>query len=194
MSMELGPVLLTELHQRGVAARPASSSTWLTARGHLNPVVLREAPDEVIDTLDRVHAALGGDRHALARLADTPLRPSLDVDGQHVEIDDVGHFTSDRLLTLGFYPSTTMAIGFSIDVYRQLIERWRDRAATVFTRRWSRDFDYVGGRRARRAYEDAVRDLLTPVFTGMPLLRLASPDQDVVGAAETLGLRLAYAR
>ncbi len=185
--------LTAELHRRGLAARPASSSAWLTARGHLNPLVRREAPDAVIDALDEVHAALGGDRRALSHLPDTPLRPSMAVGHQHVTVDDVGHLTSDRLVSLDHYP-TTSALGFSLDAYRQLIEAWRQRAAAAFSRRWSPDFDFVGGRRARRAYEDAVRDLLTPVFTGLPLLRMASPDDDVAAVAESLGIRLAAVR
>jgi hypothetical protein len=56
----------------------------------------------------------------------------------------------------------------------------------VFTKRWSADFDFAGGRRARRAYEDALRDLLTPVFTGLPLLRLAAPDRDTGAATDQL--------
>lgn len=185
--------LSAELHRRGLTARPASSTAWLTTRGHLNPVVRREAPDEVIDALDEVHAALGGDRRSLSHLPDTPLRPSLAFGGQHVVVDDVGHLTSDRLVSLDHYPTTSM-LGFSLDAYRQLIEAWRQRAAAALSRRWSPDFDFVGGRRARRAYEDAVRDLLTPVFTGLPLLRVASPDDDAVGVADSLGLRLATIR
>ena len=39
-----------------------------------------------------------------------------------------------------------------------------------------------------------MRDLLTPVFTGLPLLRMASPDDDVAAVAESLGIRLAAVR
>ncbi len=191
--MDMDAALAAELHRRGLSARPASSSAWLTARGHLNPTVRRAAPDDVIDALDEVHTALGGDRRALSHLPDTPLRPSMAFGEQHVAIDDVGHLTSDRLVSLDHYPLTSM-LGFSLETYRQLIEAWRQRAAAVFSRRWSPDFDFVGGRRARRAYEDALRDLLTPVFTGLPLLRVASPDDDIASVADALGLRLANVR
>lgn len=192
MVMTVGHELQVEARRHGIALSPASSATWLTRRGHLNPYVRAHAPADTLDALDEVHAALGGSRRALARAVDTPLTPSWQVrtGGQHVEIDDVGHFTSDRLTTLGLYP-VTASFGFSLDTYRALIETWRERAAAMFTRRWSADFDFAGGRRARRAYEDALRDLLTPVFTGLPLLRLATPDGDVRSAVHQLGLRLA---
>jgi hypothetical protein len=149
--------------------------------------VQRHAPTETIDTLDDLHAALGGNRRALARRSDAPLRAGLlsSSAGQLVEVDDVEHFTTDRLRSLSLYPMST-TFGFDLDVYRALIETWRARAAAVFTRRWSPDFDFAGGRRAERAYQDALRDLLTPIFTGLPLLRIASPDHDVRSAADRL--------
>lgn len=192
--MSVDGTVISTFRERGVELRPAPAAPWLTAHGHLNPIVRAHAPADVIDTLDEVHASLGGDRRALAHLRDTPLSPGYALgSGQRVEVDDVGHFTSARLATLALYPSTA-TFGFSLDQYRALIELWREKAAAVFTRRWSADFDFAGGRRARRAYEDALRDLLTPVFTGLPLLRLAAPDDDVAGVATSLGLRLATVR
>lgn len=174
MSLELDVV--AGARDRGLLIAPAPPARWLTQRGHLSPLVQRDAPPDVVDALDELHAALGGDRRTLARASDAPLRPGLRVcgTGQLVEIDDLGHLTGDRLTSLSYYPSATV-LGFSIDQYRALIEMWRERAARVFTKRWSADFDFAGGRRARRAYEDAVRDLLTPVFTGRPLVRIAAP-------------------
>lgn len=185
--------LADELHRHGIAARPAASATWLTARGHLNSHARAHAPDEVFEALDELHVALGGDRRALAHLPDTALPPGLAVGRQHVVVDDVGHLTSDRLASFDHYPAAS-ALGFNLDAYRQLIEAWRRRAAAACSSRWSPDFDFVGGRRARRAYEDAVRDLLTPIFTGLPLLRIASPEADLTAIAESLGLELVAAR
>ncbi len=178
--------------ERGVRLSPAPAARWLTERGHLNPIVQTCAPTVVVDALDELHSALGGDRRTLARARDVPVRPGLQVpaSGQLVEIDDVGHLTADRLASLAYYPSGTV-LGFNLDQYRSLIEDWRERAARVFTKRWSADFDFAGGRRARRAYEDALRDLLTPVFTGLPLLRIAAPDGCPDAAAGQLAIRLA---
>lgn len=185
-AMTVDRAVVNAFRDRDVELRPAPLTRWLTAQGHLNPIVRSEAPRDVVDTLDEVHATLGGDRRALAHLRDTPLPAGYALrTGQRVEIDDVGHFTSARLTTLALYPATA-TFGFSLDLYRSLIETWRDRAAAAFSRRWTADFDFAGGRRARRAYEDALLDLLTPVFTGMPMLRVASPDGDLRAAARTL--------
>jgi hypothetical protein len=178
--------VLTAARADGIDLRPAASASWLTAQGHLNPLVRHHAPTDVVDALDEVHASLGGDRRALARLHNAPIRTGYTIGAtQRVEIDDVGHFTSARLTTLGCYPAGA-SFGFSLDLYRSLIETWKERAASVFTRRWTADFDFAGGRRARRAYEDALLDLLVPVFTGRPLVRIASPDGDAGAAALTL--------
>jgi hypothetical protein len=189
--MDVTGALADELREQGLVTRPATTQRWLTTRGHLNPVVLTHAPGHVIDALDELHASLGGDRRALTCMPDTPLRADLALStGQHVAADDVAHFTRDRLLTFDHYPASTL-IGFSLETYRQLIDAWRQRAAAAISRRWSADFDFAGGRRARRAYDDALRDLLTPIFTGMPLARVVWPGHDPVRTAEQLGLRLA---
>ena len=190
--MTLDRDIVTCARERGVRLSPAPAARWLTERGHLNPIVQREAPVDIVDALDELHAALGGDRRSLAKARDVPVRPGLRVggSGQLVEVDDVAHLTADRLASLSFYPHGS-SLGFSLDQYRSLIEDWRERASRVFTKRWSPDFDFAGGRRARRAYEDALRDLLTPVFTGLPLLRVAAPDGCPEAAAGALAVQLA---
>lgn len=160
---------------------------WLTPRGHLDPLVQREAPPDVLETLDSVHRALGGDRLALARKHTGSFHPDLVVatTGQIVEVDEIQHFTGARHATLQQY-APGASLGFSISDYRALIESWRARAEAVFTRLWSPDFDFAGGRRAQRAYADALLDLLAPVFTGMAVLRLPVPDSDVRSAVDRL--------
>jgi hypothetical protein len=179
--------ILTEARRRGLRVSVAPSMRWLTARGHLDPIVQREAPPDVLETLEELHRSLGGDRQALARKNAAPLRPDLIIPttGQIVEVDEVQHFTSARQSSLRWY-SPTFVLGFSVTDYRSLIDSWRARADAVFTRLWSPDFDFAGGRRAQRAYADALLDLLTPVFTGLPLLRLAVPDSDVNAAVDRL--------
>ncbi len=190
--MSLDHDVMAAARGRGLDLAAAPALPWLTDRGHLAPTVQREAPIEVIDRLDALHASLGGDRRVLARQSTAPQRVGLVVrtSGQLVAVDDVGHFTADRLASLEAYPSNNV-LGFNLDHYRQLIEAWRDKAAAVFTKRWSADFDFAGGRRAHRAYMDAVADLLTPIFTGLPLVRLALPDRDVIVAVDRLALDLA---
>ena len=166
---------------------PGQPLRWLSSRGHLDPVVQREAPGDVIDLLDDIHRMLGGSRSALAHRTVADVRPDLMVaaTGQLVEIDELQHFTSARRQTLALYPAT-LAFGFSIEQYRALIDLWIAKAHAVFTRRRNPDFDFNGGRRAQRAYEDALKDLLAPVFTGLPVLRLAMPERDLGAARAAL--------
>jgi hypothetical protein len=180
---------------RGLGIRLVAGTPlrWLTARGHLDPFVQRHAPSDILDALDDLHAGLGGDRRALAHKRGVAPRPDLMVEatGQLVELDEVEHFTTARLDSLARYPSR-MRLGFSLDDYRALIDTWKARAHSVFTPRASSDFDFVGGRRAHRAYYDAVKDLLAPTFTSYSVLRLAVPDGDVERAMGALTAGLAY--
>lgn len=167
---------------------------WLTTRGHLEPVVQREAPAEVLATLDVIHRSLGGDARILATKHAQPLGVDLlGPNGESIELDEVQHFTSARRDSLRWYPGVTslgFTLGFSIDQYRSLIEVWKAKANAVFTRQWSADFDFQGGRRAHRAYFDAVKDLLAPTFTGAALVRVPVLDRDPRAAAAAIHARL----
>lgn len=187
--MSIEREVMTAARTRGVRLSAAGPVRWLTPRGHLDPIVQQAAPSEVLDTLDDVHRALGGNRRALARKQIGANRPDLVVvaTGQIVEIDEIQHFTGARQTALGRY-STASMLGFSVSDYRSLIESWRARAESVFTRLWSPDFDFAGGRRAQRAYADALVDLLAPVFTGLPVVRVPAPDADVDSAVDRLVL------
>ena len=181
--------VVNEARSRGIRLSVAPSMRWLTSRGHLEPIVQHEAPAEILETLEELHRDLGGNRQALARKHSAAPRPDLIVPstGQIIEVDDVQHFTTARQATLRWY-APSVPVGFSISDYRSLIDSWRARADAVFTRLWSPDFDFAGGRRAHRAYADALLDLLVPVFTGLPLVRLAVPDGDVRTAVDRLAL------
>jgi hypothetical protein len=191
--MGLETAVLTEARARGINLRVGSSLRWLTVRGHLDPIVQREAPTEIVEALDELHSSLGGNRRALARKQTGLIRPDLVVatTGQLIEVDEVEHFTNARLATLNGY-SSKIPFGFSIDDYKELIDTWKAKANAVFTQRWSPDFDFVGGRRAQRAYYDALKDWLAPTFTGHPVLRLAVPDGDARSAASRLFGSLNY--
>lgn len=161
---------------------------WLSGRGHLNPIVSEGAPAEVLDALGRMHSALGGDVEALAaKRAGSPPTPDLvhGPSGGIVEVDEVQHFTTARLLTLDHYPES-VPLGFEIGEYRRLIERWRPKGDRAFAHRVSTDFPRRGGRQAQRAYNDALRDLLAPTFTGLPVIRIALPERWSSSAIQTL--------
>jgi hypothetical protein len=180
--------VISEARRRGTRLVVGAPQRWLSTRGHLDPVVQREAAPELLDVLEGLHASLGGDLAALAR---KPIRhEATDLatgSGQLIELDEVEHFTSARWDTLRCYPSM-YPFGFSVDYYRTLIDTWKAKANAVFTRQWSPDFDFSGGRRAQRAYFDAVKDLLAPTFTGHELVRVPVLDCDPASAARQIAI------
>lgn len=155
------------------------SLPWLTQRGHL------DLPDEAAIAacaLEQIYVALGGDLPILAtaphrRLAGDFLhQPS----GALLEIDESQHFTSARRMSLSLYPPSA-PVGFDLDEYRLLCQRWRSRSDDYFRAKAARGFG-VGGRQRQRAYYDSLRDLATPAMGHPPLIRIAAPDRDGLAA------------
>jgi len=182
--------VIDEARRHGTRLTIGAPQRWLSTRGHLDPLVQQQAPSDVLEVLDDLHGALGGNLSALARRPiqhqHTDLATSA---GQLIELDEVEHFTSARWDALRHYP-TVYSLGFSIDYYRALIDTWKAKANAVFTRQWSPDFDFCGGRRAHRAYFDAVKDLLAPTFTGYELVRIPVLDRDAARAAQAIVSRI----
>jgi hypothetical protein len=105
--------------------------------------------------------------------------------GVIVEVDEVQHFTTARLHSFDVYPAD-LPLGFDIGEYRGLVDRWRTTGDRAFAHRVSADFPEAGGRQAQRAYNDALRDLLAPTFTGFPVVRIPVPDRLLAGTVERL--------
>lgn len=80
-----------------------------------------------------------------------------------VEVDEAQHFTSDRLQTLCRYPADAN-VAFSIAEYRVLCHALSSTSDRYRIAKEARGFRRAGGRRAQRAYFDAVRDLAAPDF------------------------------
>ena len=96
---------------------------WLSGRGHLNPLIQAETPPEVLSALASIHIRLGGDATLLAakKLGRSPTPDLVHTPtGSVVEIDEVAHFTTSRLLSLDLYPAG-IRLGFDLDEYRALI-------------------------------------------------------------------------
>jgi hypothetical protein len=178
--------VLARAHIAGIPLRRGERVPWLTFFGHLDAYVQEAAPAAVIDVLDRIFLGLGGDRARLAakRPSSSPT-PDARLGGQIVEIDEIQHFTSDRLYALRHYRRETQ-LGFDIQQYGELCRQWATRGDRYRAAKQSVDFPRPGGRRAQRAYFDACRDLLAPHLDGGPVIRVPAPECDAGLAYERL--------
>lgn len=176
----------------GIELVPGRAVPWLSGRGHLNALVQSAAAASTIAALGRIHEELGGDAALLAakRAGKSPTPDLIHVPtGSIVEVDEVQHFTSARERSLGLYP-TDSELAFKMSDYFAVIATWRSKADRAFAHKTSSDFPSSGGRQAQRAYNDSLRDLLAPTFTGHPIVRLAVPDRSLTGVAERLARAL----
>jgi very-short-patch-repair endonuclease len=150
--------------------------------------VLEEAvPNATLARLSAIHERLEGDEHALARKrAGSGPRPDLFLRSAAliVEVDEIQHFTSDRLLTLELYPPDAH-LAFDPNEYRALIRTWSPVADNYRAAKPAVDFPRPGGRRTQRAYFDGVRDLVAPSF-GWTVLRIPVPECSARLAADGL--------
>jgi hypothetical protein len=177
--------------EAGIELEPGNSLPWLSNRGHLNPVLEEAVPKATLDRLSAIHERLGGDENALAgKRAGSSPRPDFFLRSAAliIEVDEIQHFTSDRLLALELYPQDAQ-LGFDANEYRSLIRRWSSVADNYRAAKPAVDFPRVGGRRAQRAYFDAVRDLIAPSF-GWTVLRIPAPECNARIAADRLTDRI----
>jgi len=172
----------------GIPISEGKAVSWLSGRGHFNECLPGQAPLEVIGILGQIHEGLGGDSVVLGRKAEGS-RPIPDLIHEElgciIEIDEVQHFTTARLRTFEWYPAEA-DLGFDLLEYQRLSAKWASTGDRAFRHKVSADFPSPGGRQAQRAYNDALRDLLAPVFTGLPVIRIPVPDRSLSGAVDRL--------
>ncbi len=173
---------------------------WLGEQGHVGlERIARARRDPAIvapvraalPTLAAIYARLGGDVTVLHAARANLLLPVELVHvptGTVVEVDGPEHFTSFRLETLGLYPAGA-DLGFDLDVYRDLCRRLAAETDLIGRGLAARGFGF-GGVGRERAYHDALRDLGFPAMGHPPVLRIAAPDGDGVGAYEREHTRL----
>ncbi len=155
------------------------SPAWLTNKGHLGDVAESHIDAARATAIRSTYSTLGGDEALLAEkkagsdprfdflLHDRPLV---------VEVDEIQHFTTDRLRTFDLYaPSADLCFDFAD--YGRLIRQWSKTADRYRASKPTVDFPFSGGRRAQRAYFDAFRDLAAPSF-GLRVMRIPAPECD----------------
>jgi hypothetical protein len=177
--------------EAGIELERGATVPWLTNRGHLNPMLAGVVPETTLAILSTIHRRLGGDERLLAgKHTGSGPRPDFVLSSANliVEVDEVQHFTSDRLTTLELYPRNA-ELAFDVAEYRALIGRWSSVADSYRAAKPAADFPRAGGRRAQRSYFDAVRDLVAPSF-GWQVLRVPAPECDAAIAAARLTARL----
>ena len=181
-------VVLLAAREIGLPLAPGRNVPWLSGRGHLNEVVSKGAPARVVEALSAIHGKLGGDASVLgAKLSGASPTPDLVHAelGALIEVDEVQHFTTARLMSFDLYPPE-VPLGYDLEVYRHQVRSWRPKGDAAFAHKVAPDFPARGGRQAQRAYNDALRDLLAPTFTGHPLIRIAVPDRSLRGVISRL--------
>lgn len=161
---------------------------WLTQRGHLG---LPPEVAEARDLLRKIFLALGGDEGLLASARTTTLTGDYfhQPTGSLVEVDEIQHFTSARLLSLTLY-SPGQVLGFDLNEYRALCQQHSSRADRAFAHREAKAFG-PRGRQRQRAYNDALRDLAAPALGHPGVIRAPAVHQDGAAAWRSVRHRLA---
>jgi hypothetical protein len=188
--------LLAQARAAGIPLSLGKEVDWLSGRGHLADSLQGVVPTDLLTVLATIHQQLGGNAALLAsKIGGQQPLPDLIHDelGCVIEVDEVQHFTTTRARTFDLYPET-VRLGYSLTDYRGLVRQWNKRGDGAFAHNTASEFPNPGGRQAQRAYNDALRDLLAPSFTGHPVIRIAAPDRNLgnalaqlQGALEQLG-------
>jgi hypothetical protein len=163
----------------GIDFRRAVSPPWLTNAGHLSVEVAGRLAESRAAAIRSIYLGLGGDETLLAGKrsgSDPRFDFLLEASGLAVEVDEIQHFTTDRLRTLDLYPANA-EVCFDLSTYRTLIGQWSATGDRYRASKPTVDFPFAGGRRAQRAYFDAFRDLAAPSF-GLRVLRVPAPECD----------------
>ncbi len=181
------PIFHDRVRALGVDLRADVALPWLTRNGHLKPTVIETLPASTREAMDRILADLGGDAAALAAKTRGAMRADfiLERRGVVVEYDEVQHFTTARLTTLALYPPDA-PLGFDPSAYAEMTARWSASGDKAFAHKTASEFPGHAGRQRQRAYFDAFRDLVAPIFGCGPLIRIPCPDNDYDSAAAAL--------
>lgn len=169
----------------GVLIQPGTISHVSNA-GHL--ALPPEAPSR--EVLRAIFERLGGDEKELQNARGTLLQIDFIAPQTKllIEIDEQQHFTSDRLVSLQLYPPDA-EVAFRVADYIALCEVLRSGSDRYRADKVALAFRRPGGRRAQRAYLDAVRDLGAPL-SGWRVFRVAAAHGDGARAYAEVRSRL----
>jgi hypothetical protein len=134
--------VFTLAREAGIELDAGTPFPWLSNRGHLNPILAGVVPETTLGILSTIHQRLGGDEGLLAgKRAGSSPRPDFVLASANmiVELDEIQHFTSDRLATLELYPRNVQ-LAFDIGEYRALIGQWSEVADRYRAAKPSADF------------------------------------------------------
>jgi very-short-patch-repair endonuclease len=158
----------------GIQLERRASRPGLTNHGHLDG-----APASgYANSLQAIYRRLGGGETQLAAKQRRPLQLDFVMRERNliVEVDEIQHFTSDRLSTFEHY-ERGLEVPYDFDQYCTLIRSWRIVGDRYRAAKEAAGFSFPGGRRAQRAYFDACRDLAAPEV-GLRVLRVPAPECD----------------
>ncbi|MEO5315551.1 hypothetical protein PV772_15785 [Pseudarthrobacter sp. CC12] len=169
-----------EAAKEGLFLSPGISFEWVGTKG---PYGLSGKTANVYEDVMTIAIALGADLDAM-RLAQRVVRPRADLmheeSGVIIEVDELQHFTSHRLLSFESYPSGA-PLGFDLEDYRDLCEQHRVKADKAWGTKKTATFG-PKSRGRQRAFYDALKDLSLPAAGLPPVVRIAVPDRDYIRA------------
>lgn len=160
---------------------------WLNQRGHFG---LSDSAAAILGPLDEIFSDLGGDSEAQSAKRTTAL-PSDFIHpptGTMIGIDEVQYFTTFRTRTFAHYP-VEASLGFGIDEYVHLCKKFCRTADKYRLNKAASGFR-PGGRQRKRAYNEALRDLVIPAMGKPPLIRIPAHDGNDAGAFERNSVRI----
>jgi hypothetical protein len=165
-----------------------ASFDWLSEQGHVGlerVAKARRDPSIVapvkaaLSVLAAIFARLGGDvtvLHAARENLLLPVQLVHEPSGTLVQLDELPHFTSFRLIALELYPADA-SLGFDIHEHKRLCREHAAEADGIGRGLAAKAFGF-GGVPRERAYNDALLDLATPAMGHPPLVRVAVLDGD----------------
>lgn len=122
-----------------------------------------------------IFRTLGGNEEMLRLKGLRRLTPDGYLGGTYnclVEFDEVQHFSTAREQTLMLLPED-LPLRFSREDYLDLCRRHAPKADRYRRDKQTKEFDFVGGRTAQRAYFDCFRDLVPTLHGLRPTIRIS---------------------